>query len=186
MQQNEITDYIFIEDADHPADVALVFGTSVARREAVDRAAGLYERGLVPKIVVSGGGVPAGDASEAELLARGLTHRGIPDRDILIEDRSTNTLENVLLSREVIDREIGLDNVGTVAAIVKNYHARRALMTLKRHMPQHVSLRTAVYVTAAYGFTRDDWHRSALGRERVTGELERISRYLAKGDLAEL
>jgi hypothetical protein len=37
-----------------------------------------------------------------------------------------------------------------------------------------------------YNITKDNWHLSARGREKVLGELEKIELYLTKGDLAEL
>lgn len=34
--------------------------------------------------------------------------------------------------------------------------------------------------------TKDNWHESELGRQKVMEEVEKIDLYLAKGDLVEL
>ena len=119
-------------------------------------------------------------------MAEELRKLGVPSKDVLIENRSTNILENVLFSKEVIDKELGLQNVHVVTAVVKNYHARRALMTLRKQMPRSTQLKSAAYTSAHYPFTKDNWNDIESGREKVMEEVEKIEKYLAKGDLAEL
>jgi hypothetical protein len=42
------------------------------------------------------------------------------------------------------------------------------------------------YYLQIYNITKDKWHLSEIGRDKVLGELEKIELYLTKGDLAEL
>ncbi len=186
MTNNEITSFVFLEDNNPEGDIALVFGTVNAWAGSVTRAAELYSRGLVPKLLVSGGpnekwGITEGDWMKAKLI-----ERGVPEGAILNENKSTNTLENAVFSRDLIDKEIGLQNIKTIIAVVKNYHARRALMTLRKHFPDHIKFKSAPYYSEYYGFTRDNWQDSSSGRDKVYEELEKIERYLAKGDIKEL
>ncbi|MFZ6012066.1 MAG: YdcF family protein [Bacteroidota bacterium] len=182
----EITSYIFINDNDQPADIALVFGTWNAWKGSVEKAADLYQKGLVPRIIVSGGlneetGIVEGAAMAGEALALGIARR-----DILIEDQSRNTLENVIFSLKIIDREIGLVNIKTITAIVKNFHARRCMMTLRKHTPPFIQLRIAAYDSPHFDFNKSNWMQSENGQQKVLEEVEKIKKYLAQGDLAEL
>jgi uncharacterized SAM-binding protein YcdF (DUF218 family) len=188
MTTEEMSKYVFLDESpDLRADVAFVFGTNKAWRESSRRAADLYLKGLVPRIIVTGGVVGDGHREvEAVVHANELVRLGVARRDILIEDRSTNTLENVVLAREVLDREVGLAKVARIAVVVKNGHSRRALMTLRRHMPGHIGLLVAPYVPGYLGVTKADWSESEAGRKMVKGELDRIGKYLKKGDIQEL
>jgi len=188
MITEETGKYIFLdESSDLRADVAFVFGTNKAWREASWRAADLYLRGLVPKIVVTGGVIGAGHRdTEAAVHADELVRLGVARADIMFEDRSTNTLENVLFAKGVLDQEVGLATIGTIVAVVKNGHSRRALMTLRKHMPRHIKLLVAPYVPEYIGVTKNDWFESEVGCKMVEGEMDRIRRYLEKGDIAEL
>lgn len=186
MNTKEITNYIFLDDKNPSGDIALVFGTWNAWKESVEKAAELYKNGFVPKIIVSGGVNPTNGVIEGDLMAIELEKLGVAKKDILIENRSSNTLENVLFSIAVIDKELGLQNIHIITAVVKNYHARRALMTLRKHTPQNIQLKSAAYAAAHYPFTRENWYNTENGNKKVMEEIEKIKIYLAKGDLSEL
>lgn len=186
MTISEITNYIFIEDKDLKGDIALVFGTWNAWKGSTEKAAELYKQGLVSKIIVSGGVNNESGMIEGDMMADEIIKLGVPKSDVLIENKSTNTLENVVFSREILEKEIGLKNIKTIVAVVKNYHARRSLMTLKKHMPLYITLKAAPYISAHYNFTKNTWMKSGSGKKYVLSEVEKIQKYLAKGDLAEL
>lgn len=178
-----ITDYIFLENEDKRADVALIFGTR-HWQYPLDKVLGLYNHGLVAKMVFSGGINRHTKRNEAQRMKQEAIKAGIIEDDIILEDSSTNTLENVLFSGDVLSQRVGFENIKSIIAIVKNYHSRRALMTMKRHFPEHIALKSCPY--SIYGFTKETWHISELGREKVFGELGKIRKYLAKDNLAEL
>ncbi len=186
MTNKEITDYIFLDDTDLKGDIAFVFGTWNAWKGSVEKAVGLYKNASVPKMIFSGGINEKSGVVEGEAMAEEAIKLGVIRSDVLIENRSTNTLENVLFSLEVIDKELGLQNIKVITAVVKNYHARRALMTLRKHIPPHIRLKAAAYTSDYYPFNAENWMESDLGKEKVFEEVEKIKIYLAKGDLAEL
>lgn len=186
MNTQEITEYIFLEDTDQKGDLAFVFGTWDVWHESLEKAAQLYKAGLVPKVLVSSGANPVTGVIEGDLMAQDLEKLGVPKADILVENKSTNTLENVFFSKNIIDQELGLGNIKTIVAVVKNYHARRALMTLRTHLPQHIKFKAAAYIVDKYPMHKDDWHKTQDGKKKVLEEVEKIKIYLAKGDLAEL
>ena len=79
-----------------------------------------------------------------------------------------------------------MQNICIITAVVKNYHARRALMTLRKHTPQNIHLKSAAYTSVHYPFTKENWYNSENGNKKVMEEVEKIKMYLAKGNLAEL
>ncbi|MDP3763236.1 MAG: YdcF family protein [bacterium] len=186
MNTEEITNYVFLEDFDPKGDIAFVFGTWNAWKGSVEKAVEIYKKGLVPKMIFSGGLNKKYGIVEGEAMAKEAVKLGIPEKDTLAENESTNTLENVLFSIQVMDKELGLQNIKVITAIVKNYHARRALMTLRKHIPENIKLKAVPYYSEYYPFTKENWFETDIGKEKVMEEVEKIKTYLAKGDLAEL
>lgn len=187
MDTEEISKYIFLEDgSDLTADVAIVFGTWHAHREAVEKATSLYRKGFVNKILTTGGPNENAKYIEGEEMAKELHKNGIPKGDILIENKAMNTLESVIFSLSTLDKALGLQNIKSIVAVVKTFHSRRALMTLKKNSPSRIHLKVASYESSYYAFTSVNWDETDQGREKVMGEMERIEKYLKKGDIAEL
>jgi len=185
MDQKEIkkiTDYIFLKSNPQKADLALVFGTR--HQEAINKVFELYRDGLVPKILVSGGINRVTKENEAKEMSSKLIQLGVKKDDIILEDKSTNSLENVLFSRQIIGEKIGFNKVKKIIAIVKHYHSRRALMTIKKHFPKTIELIPVTY--DIYGFTIDDWFDNKTGKEKVLDEWNKITIYLERGDIEEL
>lgn len=90
------------------ADVALVFGASLSRdepspvfAERINHGIWLYIEGYVSKILISGGNEHFGNI-EAEAARKYAIEKGIPDKDILIETASKNTVENIVYSKDII------------------------------------------------------------------------------------
>lgn len=177
-----ITEYIFLPSDPVPADLMMVFGTRY--REPLKTVRQLYMERLTGTLLLSGGDNRHTGHNEAREMAMNLIDMGVAMADMVLEDRSTNTLENVLFSRQVIEEEIGFDRARRILVVVKHYHSRRALMTLRRHFPEGIEFHPVTY--DIFGFDRDNWHQSEIGREKVMGEMERIKKYLAKGDIEEL
>ena len=81
-------------------------------------------------VFVTSGGQGADEAcSESAAMKRFLMARGIPEEQILEEDRSTSTLENMLFSKEKIS-ETG--SAEKIAFVTTNYHVFRAGLCARR------------------------------------------------------
>jgi len=185
MNQEEIkkiTNYIFLKSLPQKADLALVFGTR--HQEVINKVYKLYHKELIPKILISGGINRVTGENEALEMSQKLIKLGVNQGDIILEDKSTNSLENVLYSKKAIEQNFGFEKIKKIIAVVKHYHSRRALMTLKKHFPKTVELIPVTY--EIYGFTIDDWFNSELGRNKVLAEWNKIPKYSAKGDIEEL
>ena len=101
-----IWDYLRLGEEPRKADCIVGFGNfnvNIARR-----AAELYHQGYGPKILFTGGlgRNTLGMLPEPESVrfAKVAMACGVPECDIILEDRSTNTAENIRFTRELLER----------------------------------------------------------------------------------
>ena len=85
----------------------------------------LEDRPDIP-VVVSGGQGPGEEITEARCMADWLIRHGVAPERILLEERSTNTRENVAFSREML-MEAGIDPLSSIAYVTADYHLCRAV-----------------------------------------------------------
>jgi uncharacterized SAM-binding protein YcdF (DUF218 family) len=115
---------------DRPADVAIVLGAGQANGkisqvfvERINHGMTLYREGVVPKIILTGGYGEGQKISDSQAAKDYAVLKGIPEKDILIEEKSTITFEN-LKEAEVIMDAHSMDS----ALIVSDpYHMKRAM-----------------------------------------------------------
>ena len=100
-----IWDYLGMHQQPEKADVIVGFGnfnTDIARR-----AAELYHQGYAPKILFTGGLGRNTEGllpePEAVRFARVAMECGVPKEDILLEDKSANTKENIEFTRKLLE-----------------------------------------------------------------------------------
>ncbi|QTN12346.1 YdcF family protein [Mammaliicoccus vitulinus] len=95
----------------------------------LDKAIKLKKKSLDTMIIVSGGQGPDEIISEAEAMRRYLVDQGIRNEEIIMEDASTNTEENLVFSMKVMDEY----KKGAIATIVSNhFHILRAAFLSKK------------------------------------------------------
>ncbi|QKZ14973.1 YdcF family protein [Spirosoma sp. KUDC1026] len=161
------------------ADVILVLCSHDLR--VAERGAELFLEGWAPLLMFSGGlGVITRhmwSKPEAELFAQIARDMGVPDQQILIEDRSSNTGENVLFSRQLLEQR-RLDAERFIV-VQKPYMERRSFATFRKVWPQK-----DVLVTSPQDSFDDYLGRytnSALTPDDVinimVGDLQRIQLY---------
>ncbi len=75
--------------------------------------------------ILSGGQGDGENLSEAEAMYTWLTQKGIDGSRLLLEDRSTSTLENLKFSFDIISSRSGADAV-SAAVVTSEYHIYRA------------------------------------------------------------
>ena len=112
------------------ADAAVVLGAAVLRTEPspvfterLRHAAELYKAGAVKKIVVSGGLAQGDKFSEAAAGRDWLTGQGVPAGDILLEDQSHTTFQNLQNVKPILAAN-GLERVLVVSDPL---HMKRAM-----------------------------------------------------------
>src|SRR6185312_1337886 len=115
------------------SDCILALGSHDLR--VADRAADLYLQGYAPLLVFSGGlGNLTSDIwtiPEADQFAEIAVKKGVPSNAILIENKSTNTEENILFTQKLLQQK-GL-NPQSFIVVQKPYMERRSYATFKKH-----------------------------------------------------
>ena len=95
------------------------------RRRAATAAAVWHDGGAA--FVLASGGTGLHPPSEARAIADLLIAAGVPDRVVLLEDRSRSTLENIAFSRPILARH----GINRVILVTDRTHAPRARMTAR-------------------------------------------------------
>ncbi len=175
----QLWDYHHLNHKPSRADCILALGSHDLR--VADRAAELYLEGMAPLVVMSGGlGNLTQDMwtePEADQFAAIAIERGVPAKKILIENRSTNTGENILFTRQLL-KEHGLDPHSFIV-VQKPYMERRSYATFKKHWPDKELIVTSPQ------FSMLDYATDEIPLEKVinimAGDLQRIKLYPAKG-----
>lgn len=150
-----------------------------------ERGARLYLEGWAPLLIFSGGlGVitkSLWSEPEAELFARVARGMGVPDADIIVECRSTNTGENVRFTRELLAGR-GLTPQSFIL-VQKPYMERRTYATFKNYWPEPRVVVTSPQVSFEE-YLKNHSNR-ALSEDDVVGimvgDLQRVRLYPEKG-----
>jgi uncharacterized SAM-binding protein YcdF (DUF218 family) len=146
-----------------------------------ERTADLYHQGLAPLVILSGGlgrfTSQTWTKSEAEYFAEVLRNRRVPERAMLLESRSTNTGDNVVFTRALLEQR-GLA-VRSVLAVQKPYMERRAYAVIRKLWPE-----IEVRVTSPQ-LSFEEYCAGSLSRREViaamVGDLQRIIEYPQRG-----
>lgn len=174
-----VWDYQRMDQEPRRCDVAVVLGSHDLGVAAC--AADLYHRGFFPRMVITGANSPStlarfprGEAVHYREHALGL---GVPDEAILVEDRATNTGENLRFARALLERE-GI-TAESVMLVSKPYMERRAHATARVLWSEA----DTVCASARTGF---DDYLGTVGDDRLVmdtmvGDLQRVMEYPARG-----
>lgn len=93
----------------------------------VDTAALLYQTHRAPRIVLSGAALD-GSISEAEMMARILQQKGIPEDALIVEKSSYNTYENALYTGRKLDE----NDINRVLLVTSALHMPRAMAVFRK------------------------------------------------------
>jgi len=125
------------DTSDFTEDAAIVLGAAVWGEQVsgvlgdrLRRAVYFHERNPYAYIIVSGG-QGEGAITEAEAMRRFLVAHGVPNELIIKENRSTNTYENILFSKELLNELIGTEYRVTI--ITSEFHIFRAVTIARQH-----------------------------------------------------
>lgn len=175
----KLWDYHHVNNTLEKADCILVLGSHDTR--VAERAAELYLEGWAPIVIFSGGlGRLTEDIwteSEADLFAKIAIEKGVPREAILIENKSTNTGENILFTQQLLEK----NNLHPESFIVvqKPYMERRSFATFKKHWPEKKLIVTSPQIPF------ENYATDEIPAEQVinimAGDLQRIKLYAEKG-----
>ncbi|MGF3105972.1 YdcF family protein [Rossellomorea sp. DUT-2] len=187
---------VTFEDVVPPKECDALFIFSGTHQGHWEKAIEAFNNNYTKRIIVTGGrsltGIPHPDwegnqddeVSEAKVIISYLLKAGIPSESIVYEEKSTNSLENVLYAKEVFD----FTSITSLMVICKSHTAGRQIRTLKKHLPQGIAFVPYTFDTT-YKETevnRNNWMNSEVGKKRVWGEYLRIDHYGKLGHLKPL
>ena len=105
---------------------------SILLQDRLDAALDYWEAHPEVTVVVSGGQGSNEPTSEARCMADYLMDGGVPEDQILLEDRSHNTKENLLYSRELLAAEGIQVEQADVLVVSNGFHLTRTRMLAER------------------------------------------------------
>ena len=132
-----------LEDTGENADCVLVLGSIKAAKYRVPVAVQTYKAGRARKIMLCGGKVrefPDGNYSEAEHMRQAALALGVAEEDIILENSSQDTVENILFALIELQRSFYLNNVHSVLLVTTAYHMRRSLAIARYLLPTHIKV----------------------------------------------
>ena len=100
-------------------------------KSRIDKAVEYYHKNDHAKIVVSGGQESDEMVSEAYAMSQYLLSIDIPEEDIILEDQSTTTYENLLFSKKLIMEDSNKENP-SIYFCTNNYHVLRGALYAKK------------------------------------------------------
>lgn len=178
-----VWDYLGMHQTPEQADVIVGFGnfnTNIARR-----AAELYRQGLAPVVLFTGGLGRNTEGllpePEAVRFARVAMECGVPEKAILLEPESTNTAENILFTRRL------LENRGIVHKRILGVHQpfmeRRITAAMGVYWPDQAFRVTSPQVSIS-DYLEDAKKQGVTENAAVSvivGDFQRMDLYAKKG-----
>ena len=178
-----IWDYLCLKQKPQKADCIVGFGnfnTNIARR-----AAQLYLEGIAPKILFTGGLGRNTEGlfpePEAVRFARVAMECGVPAEDILIEDKSTNTKENIEFTRQLLqERGIPCDHI---LGVHQPFMERRIVAAMGVYWPELNFSVTSPQVTIPeyLASAREQGVSENASVSVIVGDFQRMDLYAKKG-----
>ena len=114
------------------------WGPSVLLQDRLDKALEYWEKHPETVVVVSGARGPDEPSTEARAMADYLMEKGVPEENILLEENSHNTIQNLTYSKQMLE-ERGYDVSEGVAVVSNGFHLTRARMLAGRAGYENVS-----------------------------------------------
>ena len=178
-----IWDYLCLHQQPAKADVIVGFGnfnTDIARR-----AAELYHQGYAPKILFTGGLGRNTEGllpePEAVRFAKVAMECGVPECDIILEDKSTNTKENILFTRDKLE-ELGLPH-DHILGVHQPFMERRIASAMGVYWPEQNFSVTCPQVTIPEYLRRaqEQGISENASISVIVGDFQRIELYAKLG-----
>lgn len=115
------------------ADYIIILGSGIIGTRVTPLLAARIEKGIElfrynpnARLIMSGGQGPGEEIPESQAMAAYAADKGVPAERILKEEKSRSTEENLIFSRELIDK-----NNPEIILVTTSYHVFRALILAK-------------------------------------------------------
>lgn len=176
-------DYMHLNQQPEKSDCIIGFGCY--DEDIPKRCAELYHAGFAPWVVFSGGlgrnTSGLWSKSEAERFAAIAVAEGIPEERIILENKSTNSAENLIFTPKVL-AERGIE-AKKIIAVHKPYMERRLWAAMQVYWTDVEAIYSSPRVTLAEHIA----HAETVGMtergviETIVGDIQRMELYAEKG-----
>ena len=176
-----IWDYMQMHEEPKKSDVIFVLCSMDTR--VAERAADLYIQGYAPRVVISGGKGKLTEKifsePEAVVFSKIMLDKGVPMDRILLEQKSSNTGENILFTYKLLEARNEIPN--SLLLVQKPYMERRTYATFICQWPGQD---TKMLVTSPR-LSYEEYVSGNIDKELVlhvmVGDLQRIREYPKRG-----
>ena len=178
-----VWDYLGMHQTPEKADVIVGFGnfnTNIARR-----AAELYLQGLAPLVLFTGGLGRNTEGllpePEAVRFARVAMECGVPEKAILLEPESTNTAENILFTRRLLEGR-GIPHE-RILGVHQPFMERRITAAMGVYWPEQAFRVTSpqVSITDYLADAKKQGVTENAAVSVIVGDFQRMDLYAKKG-----
>lgn len=180
-----LAENLIVESGLERADAILVLGGSSVYVERAQKAAGLYKKGVAPKILLTDDGGRGGwsqpeqkNPKFVELARKILVEQGVPSENIeILEPEVAGTIDEALILRKTWEKQ----KFESVALVTSAYHTRRALRTFEKVFAE-TGVKIGVEAPPPGVQTPPPfyWWLSLSGWQMVAGEYVKAAYYRAK------
>jgi uncharacterized SAM-binding protein YcdF (DUF218 family) len=132
----------------------------------IEKGVQLYNEGWSKTILFSGAAAE-GEVSNAKAMKRIAVKAGVPEENILIEEKSKTTLENAEMSAVVITEE----GYKSIILVTSPYHQRRTYELFKKSLPD---VRIVNQSAQDEAWRKKGWWETNVGRFLTIGELGKL------------
>ncbi|GAB3017891.1 YdcF family protein [uncultured Cyclobacterium sp.] len=168
-------DYHQVNHGLNKADAIFVLGSHDIR--VAERGAQLWLGGMADYLILSGGlgnfTLGVWEETEADKFAKIALNMGVAESKIIVENKSTNTGENIQFTQKIL-KEKGLD-FHRFIVVQKPYMERRSYATFKKNWPEK-----SVAVTSP-NISFDNYPNEEISMaiviQSMVGDLQRIKEY---------
>lgn len=193
LTDNQIEKIVFsnIKDSGKSVKYGIVFGSYTLQKYRVDLATKLYREGRVKKLILTGGKGGISNQSneeipEADLMKNKLIENGVNPQDLILDNTSNSTIENVINVANILARLA--ENIQELILISSEFHLKRCIAIMKKYYKEDIDY---ILVPAKDGFSdKENWFLSEKvynsGRNLVEFEAKLLIKYAKEGKICDL
>lgn len=170
MSEASINDYVFRLDRSDISlaeqyDIGLILGCHIdsVMESRMNEAIKLYYNEVIDKLLLTGGiGYLSmnRDETEASRMRKYMLKNGVCDSDIIVEDKSRNTLENMKNSLVSIEMDV---NKPSLVLVTSDFHCKRA----KGMLSKMTTLPVYAHGSLDGIYDIDTWNKQGLGVKKM-------------------
>ncbi len=169
-----VTEIVFVKDEIKKSDIIMIAGGS--RVELANEAYNLFRKGYAEFILVSGGKNKkiVGFDTECDFLCDALIKKGVPESQLIRENKSSNTVENAAFSKILLEEK--KMSIKSAILVCKGFHSRRCKLTYQIYMAENVDFCVSTIIDER-NITSDNWFEDEIKKGIVLNELRKIGTY---------